>query len=89
MYYDETFQGVAKCSAGCQLNVNPLVPIDGNELWVHPGGDAVLGLTVVQFTAAFSATYDLEYRFEDIDPSTSGERYLQKVCKQSGGVPSL
>ena len=90
--YDDTFEGVARCVAGCQLNVNPLVPIDGNELWLHPGGDSPVGsprgFTVVRFTAAAGATYDIEYRFEDIDPSTGGDGIDWFVTKGASTLAS-
>ena len=92
MYYDDTFHGIAKCAAACQLNVSPPVPIDTDEIWLHPGGDTgvddELGLTVVQFTAPTTATFDIQYRFEDIDPSTNGDGVDWYVAKNASTLGS-
>ena len=43
---------------------------------------------MVRFTAAFSATYDIEYRFEDIDPSTGGDGVDWFVAKGASTLAS-
>ena len=89
MYYDGTFEGIAKCAAACQLNVSPLVPIDADELWIHPGGDTIdLGLTVIRFTVPTTATYDVQFRFEDIDPSTGGDGVDWYVMRNTSTLAS-
>jgi hypothetical protein len=77
MYFDDTFQGIARCPAGCQLSAVSFVPIDADELWMHTGEDTgpqdLLGLTVVQFTAPLAGSFSISLSFDDIDADNGGD----------------
>ena len=88
MHYDDTFHGIAKCPAGCTLSALSFVPIAGDELWMHPGGNTPLGLTVVQFTAPTAGLYDIAFSFKDIDTSPSGDGVDWFVDKGTANLAS-